>query len=192
LRYGGASYSALDASGVSARLRVSIVAARPAPHAVSLFQQSVWQLEPLRFVRAGIEHLQRAGPDALDLRRIVHAQSRALVQGAGVAEHVLPAGFVDVEPDHLLADGALRHNRMKPPPSEKLDEFHSPYGQEPHVSLLANSSDYTTPSPRKAAFFRLPAEKSVQYARSRPERRLSLREAARIEPAMANTAAARW
>jgi hypothetical protein len=83
---------------------------------------------------------------------------------------------------------------MKPPPSEKLDEFHSPYGQEPHVSLLANSSDYTTPSPRKAAFFRLPAEKSVQYEWSRPERRLSLSRgrAARIEPAMANTAAARW
>ena len=122
LRRGRVSCSAVDASGVSARLRVSIVAAWPAParpQGASLFEQSVWQLEPLRFVRAGIEHLQRAGPDALDLRRIVHAQSRAFVQRAGVAEHVLPARFVDVEPDHLLADGALRHNRMKPPPARE-------------------------------------------------------------------------
>ena len=107
---GRVSCSAEDAPGVSARLRVqSSPRGRTARRqGASLFQQSVRQLEPLRFVRAGIEHLQRAGPDALDLRRIVHAQSRALVQGAGVAEHVLPAGFVDVEPDHLLADGACR------------------------------------------------------------------------------------
>jgi hypothetical protein len=89
----------------------------------------------------------------------VHAQSGTFVQSAGVPEHVPPAGFVDVEPHHLLADGTLRDHRMEPSPAQELDEFHSPYGQEPHVSLPANSRDYSTLSARNGAFFGPPGEK---------------------------------
>ena len=50
------------------------------------------------------------------------------VKFARMPEDVAAAGFVDVQAHHLPADGTLRHQRMKPLPSEQLDEFDNPNG----------------------------------------------------------------
>jgi hypothetical protein len=38
------------------------------------------------------------------------------------------ACFIDMEADHLLADGTLCRKRVKPPSSKKLKELNEPYG----------------------------------------------------------------
>jgi hypothetical protein len=41
----------------------------------------------------------------------------------------MPAAcFIDVEANHLLADGTLRRKRVKPPSSKELEELDDPYG----------------------------------------------------------------
>jgi hypothetical protein len=34
--------------------------------------------------------------------------------------------FIDMEANHLLADGALRRKRVNPPPSKELEELNDP------------------------------------------------------------------
>jgi deoxycytidylate deaminase len=92
-----------------------------------LVNERAGQVETLMFVRAGIEHGLGAGADALHLGRVVHAKSAALVQTAGMGEDVAAAGFIDVEPDHLLADRALGGDRVKPLSAQQLDELDDPY-----------------------------------------------------------------
>jgi hypothetical protein len=38
------------------------------------------------------------------------------------------ACFIDMEADHLPADGTLGRKRVKPPPSKELEELNDPYG----------------------------------------------------------------
>jgi hypothetical protein len=42
-------------------------------------------------------------------------------------KHVAPARFVDMEVNHLLADGTLGREWVKPPPSKELEELSDPY-----------------------------------------------------------------
>jgi hypothetical protein len=58
----------------------------------------------------------------------MHGQARAFVEFARVSVHVPPARFVDVQPNHLVAERTFRHNRMEPPSAEQLDELEHPYG----------------------------------------------------------------
>jgi hypothetical protein len=97
-----------------------------------LVNERVGQLEALMLVRARIEHRAGAGADALHLGRVVLAKSTALVQAAGMREHVAAARLVNVEANHLLADRTLGGDRVKSPPAQQLYELHYPYGNVPH------------------------------------------------------------
>jgi hypothetical protein len=98
-----------------------------------LVKERAGQVETLMFVRPGIEHGLGAGAVAPHLGGVVHAKPAALVQSAGMGKDVTAAGFIDMEPDHLLADRALGGDRVKPPPAQQLYEFHNPYRDVPHV-----------------------------------------------------------
>jgi hypothetical protein len=54
------------------------------------------------------------------------------------------ACLIDMQANHLLTDGTLCHQRVKPPPSYELDELNYPYGQVPHVRLLPLLGDHST------------------------------------------------
>jgi len=45
------------------------------------------------------------------------------------------ACLIDMQANHLLTDGTLCHQRVKPPPSYELDELNYPYGKVPHVAF---------------------------------------------------------
>ena len=38
------------------------------------------------------------------------------------------ACFIHMEANHLLTDGTLGHQRVKPPPSSESEELNDPYG----------------------------------------------------------------
>ena len=73
----------------------------------------------MRFVRAGVEFRQHARPDALNLRRIVRAITRALVQGAGVRasvrKYVSSPRAVVMQANHAMANRTFRIERVKAP-----------------------------------------------------------------------------
>ena len=79
------------------------------------------------FVGVRIENHPRARAETFDLRDVVHAKSTAFIESAGMGKDVPAARSVGVELDPLTANGALRANRMRPPPPQHLDEFHKPY-----------------------------------------------------------------
>jgi hypothetical protein len=81
----------------------------------------------LMLVRVRVEQLSASRTDAFHFRGIVHRQAAAFVEFACVAVYVLTAGFIHVEPDHLLADWTLGHERVEPPSAQELDELNHPY-----------------------------------------------------------------
>ena len=89
--------------------------------------QGVRQLEMLMFVRVWVEQLSAPRADALHVGGIMCGNPRTFVEFACVAIHVPAAGLVDVEPDHLLADRTLGHERVKPPSPQELNELNDPY-----------------------------------------------------------------
>jgi hypothetical protein len=91
------------------------------------FEQGIRQLEMLMFVRAWVKQLSAPRADALHIGGIVHGKLSACIEFARVAIHVPTAGFINVEPDHLLTDRTRRHQRMKPPSPQELDELNDPY-----------------------------------------------------------------
>jgi hypothetical protein len=84
------------------------------------FKQGTGQLEALMFIRAGIEVLLTLRACALGLGGIMYGKSRPLVYCACMRERMSAAGVIDMEADHLPANGTLRGERVKPPPSKKL------------------------------------------------------------------------
>lgn len=46
----------------------------------------------------------------------------------GVSTNMATACLIDMEANHLLADGTLCHERMKPPSCNEPEEFNEPYG----------------------------------------------------------------
>lgn len=82
----------------------------------------------LVFIGARIEFRQNAGAKTLNFGGIVHAVTRPLIECASVFENVSAPRFVDMEANHLLADGTLRPQRVKPPPAEELAKLDDPYG----------------------------------------------------------------
>lgn len=54
-------------------------------------------------------------------------------------EHVATASLIDMEANHLPADGTLCYEGVEPPCSYELYELNNPYGQVPHISLLENA-----------------------------------------------------
>jgi len=80
------------------------------------------------FVRAWVEQLSAPRADAFHVGGVVRGKSGAFVKFTRVAVHVLSAGLIDVELDHLLADRTLGHERVAPPSAQELDELNDPYG----------------------------------------------------------------
>jgi hypothetical protein len=74
-----------------------------------------------------VEQFRAPRADALHVGGIVHGQPGARVEVTGVTVYVSAAGLIDVEADHLLADRALRNERVKPPSAQELDELDDPY-----------------------------------------------------------------
>jgi len=79
------------------------------------------------FVGVRVEQLAASRADTLHVGGVVHGQPGAFVEVACVAVYVTASGLIDVEADHLLADGALRDERVKPTSPQKLDELDDPY-----------------------------------------------------------------
>jgi hypothetical protein len=126
-----------------------------------LVNERAGQVETLMFVRAGIEHGLGAGADTLHLGCVVHAKSAALVQSAGMGEDVAAAGFINVEPNHLLADRALGGDRVKVPPAQQLDELNDPYRDVPHVASSQSPNQENTASERNYDGAFGPAQRSA-------------------------------
>jgi hypothetical protein len=91
------------------------------------FEQGIRQLEVLPLVRMRIEQLWAPRPDAFHVGRVVHGKPRPRVKFACVGVYVAASRLIDVEADHLLADRALRHQRMKPSSPKEFDELNDPY-----------------------------------------------------------------
>jgi hypothetical protein len=91
------------------------------------FEQRVRQLEMLMLIRVGVEQLWAPRADALHIGGVVDGEPSTFVEVARVAIHVLAAGFINVEPDHLLADRTLGHERVEAPSAQELDELNNPY-----------------------------------------------------------------
>jgi hypothetical protein len=98
------------------------------PFAADLFfEQGVRELEMLMFVGMRIEQLSASRTHALHVSGVVRGEPGTFVEVARVTVHVLAAGLIHVEPDHLLADWTLRDERVKPPSPQELDELNDPY-----------------------------------------------------------------
>jgi hypothetical protein len=60
---------------------------------------------------------------------------------------MLTARFIDMEANHLLADGTLGRKRVKPPPSKEPEELNDPHVQGAHILLLTSQiSQHTSVS----------------------------------------------
>jgi hypothetical protein len=91
------------------------------------FEQGIGHLEVLLLVRVRIEQLWASRSDAFHVGRIMHGKPGPRVEFARMGVYVAAACLIDVEPDHLVADRALRHQWMKPPSPKELDELDDPY-----------------------------------------------------------------
>ncbi len=82
----------------------------------------------LMFVWVWVEQFSAARTDAFHIGGIVRGKASAFVEFTRVAVHVLSAGLIHVEPDHLMADRTLGRKRVEPPSAQELDELNDPYG----------------------------------------------------------------
>ena len=67
-------------------------------------------------------------------------KSRALIQCSGVGEYMSTASSIDVETNHLLANGTLCRKGVKPSPPYEFEEFNHPHEQQPHASAPSASA----------------------------------------------------
>ncbi|MGP0087057.1 MAG: hypothetical protein ACLP0B_26070 [Steroidobacteraceae bacterium] len=60
-------------------------------------------------------------------------------------KHMATTGLIDVEANDLVTHRALRHQRIKAPPSDEPYELNEPYGQVPHSLTTSRRNDAASP-----------------------------------------------